>query len=276
LTATNPTPAGGLRTAAEWICKNTADPRNSAKPFSFKSHEYQIGILNDTHPFVAVRKATQCGQSEASVRLALAICAKFSNISAIYVLPSIRFATKFSMARCDPVIEASRKLKALANRDVSSSELKKIGSSFLYFTGAAQNSSAISIPARALIADRLAHPALHDERPLTGHGLGSWPQWWRQNTQSGTLLNAHTTPHNEYLLAAAQAGVPAALLLLAWLLANLWASAAAGAVPALMVWTTLLTTACTHAVLRDAKLALPLLLLAAVCMATVPQTRRDA
>jgi hypothetical protein len=60
------------------------------------------------------------------------------------------------MARCDPVIEASRKLKALANRDVSSSELKKIGSSFLYFTGAAQNSSAISIPARALLVDELA------------------------------------------------------------------------------------------------------------------------
>ncbi len=114
------------------------------------------------------------------------------------------------------------------------------------------------------------------ERPLTGHGLGSWPQWWRQNTQSGTLLHEHTTPHNEYLLAAAQAGVPAALLLLAWLLANVWASAAAGAVPALMVWTTLLTTACTHAVLRDAKLALPLLLLAALCMAMVPQARGKA
>lgn len=150
------TTGGGLHNASDWLQKNTRDPRNSAKPFSFKGHEYQIDILNDTHPFVAVRKATQCGQSEASVRLALAICAKFSNISAIYVLPSIRFAQKFSMSRCDPVIDASPRLKALADRDVSSNELKKIGSSFLYFTGAAQNSSAISIPARALLIDELA------------------------------------------------------------------------------------------------------------------------
>ena len=147
---------GGLHNAATWISKNTRDPRNSAKPFSFKGHEYQISILNDAHPYVAVRKSTQIGLSELSVRLALAISAKFSNISTIYVLPSIRFAQKFSMARCDPLIEASPRLKALADRDVSSNELKKIGSSFLYFTGAAQNSSAISIPARALLIDEYA------------------------------------------------------------------------------------------------------------------------
>lgn len=150
------TTGGGLRNAAEWVCKNTSDPRNSEKPFSFRHHEYQISIINDTHPIVYIRKSTQVGCSELSVRLALAICAKFNNVSAIYVLPSIRFAQKFSMARCDPIIEASPRLKALANREVSSNELKKIGSSFLYFTGAAQNSSAISIPARALIADEVA------------------------------------------------------------------------------------------------------------------------
>lgn len=150
------TTAGGLRNAAEWVSKNTSDPRNAAKPFSFAKHEYQIGILNDPHPILAIRKSVQIGASEASLRLALAICAKFANISAIYVLPSIRFATKFSMARCDPIIDASPRLKALADRDVSSNELKKIGSSFLYFTGAAQSSSAISIPARALLIDEYA------------------------------------------------------------------------------------------------------------------------
>ena len=109
------------------------------------------------------------------------------------------------------------------------------------------------------------------ERPVFGHGLGSWPQWWRDNTRSGTLLNEHTTPHNEFLLAAAQAGVPAALLLLAWLLSSTVAAARAGpaAVPALMLWTTLLSTAFTHAVLRDAKLALPLLLLLGLALALV-------
>lgn len=150
------TTGGGLRNAAEWIANNTRDPRNSAKPFSFKGHEYQISILNDAHPVLAIRKATQIGASEASSRLSLAVCAKFANISAIYVLPSIRFAQKFSMSRADPIIDASPRLKALANRSVSSNELKQIGSSFLYFTGAAQSSSAISIPARALFVDELA------------------------------------------------------------------------------------------------------------------------
>lgn len=150
------TTGGGLHNAAEWISANTRSPRNSAKPFSFEGHGYQIGILNDPHPILAIRKATQLGASELSVRLALAVSAKFANISSIYVLPSIRFATKFSMSRCDPVIDASPRLKSMADRTVSSAELKKIGSSFLYFTGAAQNSSAISIPARALFVDEAA------------------------------------------------------------------------------------------------------------------------
>ncbi len=147
------TTGGGLHNAADWISSNTRHPRNSAKPFSFDGHNYQVQILNDSHPYVAVRKSTQIGASEVVARLALAVCAKFSNISAIYVLPSIRFASKFSMSRVDPIIEASPRLKAMADRNVSSSELKKIGGSFLYFTGAAQNSSAISIPARALFLD---------------------------------------------------------------------------------------------------------------------------
>lgn len=147
---------GGMGNISQWISTNTRDPRNAAKPFSFEGHEYQIGILNDTHPTLAIRKATQVGASEMSVRLALAVCAKFPNISAIYVLPSIRFAQKFSMARADTVIEASPRLKAMADRAVFSNELKKIGSSFLYFGGAADKSSAISIPSRALFIDEVA------------------------------------------------------------------------------------------------------------------------
>lgn len=150
------TSGGGLHNAAEWISRNTRSPINSVKPFSFDKHEYQIGLLNDPHPILAIRKSVQIGASEASLRLALAVCAKFSNISTIYVLPSIRFATKFSMARCDPIIDASPRLKAMADRNVSSNELKKIGNSFLYFSGAAASSSAISIPARALFIDEYA------------------------------------------------------------------------------------------------------------------------
>jgi hypothetical protein len=150
------TSAGGLRNAAEWICKNTRDPGNVNLQFSLRGHEYQRAILNDTSPYVAIRKATQIGASELSIRLALAVCAKFFGINAVYVLPSIRFSQKFSMSRVDPVIAASPRLRAITSSAVNSNELKQIGSSFLHFSGAAQNSSAISIPARALFVDEYA------------------------------------------------------------------------------------------------------------------------
>lgn len=146
----------GLQNTSRWVCQNTRDPRNSAKPFSLEGHEYQRAILNDTHPTLAIRKATQVGASEMSVRLALAVCAKLPAISAIYVLPSIRFAQKFSASRVAPIIEASPRLKSLLNRETASNELRQIGSSFLFFSGAAANSSAISIPARALFIDEVA------------------------------------------------------------------------------------------------------------------------
>ncbi len=107
------------------------------------------------------------------------------------------------------------------------------------------------------------------ERPLTGHGLGSWRLLWSERTTRGTLLADNSTPHNEYLLVAVQAGLPAALLLLAWLLWMALVSARAGrhGAPALMLWLTVALTGLAHAVLRDAKFALPLLLLAGLATA---------
>lgn len=107
------------------------------------------------------------------------------------------------------------------------------------------------------------------ERPLTGHGLGSWPMKWSERVTPGTPLAPNSTPHNEYLLVAVQAGVPAAMLLLGWLAAMVTGSARAGpqGMPALMAWLTLALAALAHAVLRDAKFALPLLLLAGVATA---------
>lgn len=214
---------GGMSNIAQWIARNTRDPRNSSKPFSFDGHEYQVGILNDTHPTLAIRKATQVGASEMSVRLALAVCAKFSNISAIYVLPSIRFSQKFSMARADTVVDASPRLKALADRDVFSNELKKIGSSFLYFSGAAANTSAISIPARALFLDefsfsdpqivstyvsRLGHQAEHERivryfsSPLHPHSdisalyeQGSQNEYFAYHDPCGTWVPVRVLDH---------------------------------------------------------------------------------
>ncbi len=107
------------------------------------------------------------------------------------------------------------------------------------------------------------------ERPAFGHGLGSWQQQWDRRVPFGTRLADNSTPHNDYLMVAAQAGVPAAVLLLGWLAAMAASAMRAGAlgVPALMAWFTLAATALANATLRDAKFALPLLLVAGVATA---------
>ena len=102
------------------------------------------------------------------------------------------------------------------------------------------------------------------ERPLAGHGLGSWAGEWRQRVTGSALLQGHTTPHNEYLLLAFQGG------LVAWaLLAALFGRAVLGAVghhghgvPALLVLAAFAWCGLTNVALRDVKFALPLLSMA--------------
>lgn len=116
------------------------------------------------------------------------------------------------------------------------------------------------------------------ERPLAGHGVASWNGLWRQRVTPGTALAANTTPHNEYLLLAQQGGAVALALWLWLLLAGLRQALQAGAagVPALMAWTALAWTGLFNAVLRDAKFALPLLLLAALAIAAARDSAAPA
>jgi hypothetical protein len=148
--------AGGLKNVSKWIQRNTRDPKSANRSWSFKGHEFQIAILDDPSPEQSTLKCAQAGLSEVLIRAALAATAKFSGIHSMYVLPSMSFARKFSASRIDPVIDASPRLKGLLAAGVSNLELKKIGTSFLHIGGASANSSAISVPARALFIDERA------------------------------------------------------------------------------------------------------------------------
>lgn len=104
------------------------------------------------------------------------------------------------------------------------------------------------------------------ERPWTGHGVGSWVTEWRRRVAGSEALEAHTTPHNEYLLLAVQGGAVAlllALLLWACVLRAIAGCGRAGAGP-LLVLVALTCAAFFNVVLRDAKFAVPLLSLAAL------------
>lgn len=107
------------------------------------------------------------------------------------------------------------------------------------------------------------------ERPVLGHGVGSWPTLWTQRTTPGTPLHNNTTPHNEYLMVSTQTGVVGLLLLLAGLAMSWrrsWQLGSAGTA-ALMAWTMIATSSMFNTMLRDAKFALPLLTVAALGMA---------
>jgi O-antigen ligase len=107
------------------------------------------------------------------------------------------------------------------------------------------------------------------ERPVVGHGVASWQGLWIQRVPADAALAVNTTPHNEFLLVAEQAGA-IGLGLLLWVFGSALRDACQrgpAGIPALLAWVAVVWTGLFNAVLRDAKFGLPLLLLAALGMA---------
>src|SRR5574343_823786 len=136
----------------EWICKNTKDPRNKRLRWSFADHEFQIGILSEAAAHVVVRKCSQVGLSEASVRLTLAVC-YMRDLTGIYVLPTKAFVQKFSPDRIDRVVDNSPTLSSHKSKEHYNVGLKRIGDMSLYVVGSFSPGDAISVPAQFLVRD---------------------------------------------------------------------------------------------------------------------------
>jgi len=144
--------SNSLRGLSDWICKHT---RLEGKNFSFKHHEYQPDIIDDPHSRKNIKKCSQVGLSELSVRLTLGFLGVSRSKRAIYTLPTSRFASKFSKDRFDPVIEESDFLSSLRVRSADSAEMKRLGSCTLYMNGTYGQGSAISVPAHMLVHDEI-------------------------------------------------------------------------------------------------------------------------
>lgn len=139
-----------FKNLAEWMVNNTM---LKGRKWSFFEHEFQLDIAGDPAQEGCVKKCSQIGLTELAVRMALAWLAISDGRSLIYVLPTSKFAAKFSKSRIDPIISSSPKLKELMVTAADSSDLKRIGDSFLYINGAADATQAISVPAEGLFTD---------------------------------------------------------------------------------------------------------------------------
>lgn len=143
---------GTLGGIAAWITDNTYI---KGMPFSFEDHEYQSVILKDDSREKFVRKCSQIGLSELSVRIALALCASLESFTTIYTLPTASFAKTFVRTRVDPVVDDSPKLQRAVDKSIDNSEIKRINNSFLYVKGTIGTKAAISVPADAIISDEV-------------------------------------------------------------------------------------------------------------------------
>lgn len=143
-----------LDRTSEWIAKNTYI---NGKPFSYVGHEYQRRILDSKAQEICVRKCSQVGLSELSIRRSLAVCAMFQGTTTIYTLPTAHFAATVMKTRVVPVIQASPVLSNMISADADNVEVKQIGKSFLYLKGSSGASAAtpISIPTDVLVHDEL-------------------------------------------------------------------------------------------------------------------------
>ena len=139
-----------LRNRAAWLEKHT---KLRGEPFSFRGHEYQRKIVDLECEEALIRKCSQIGLSELSIRDSLAMVNVMPGFTVIYTLPTAAFSKTFARTRVDPVIESSDYLKARVHGEVNNGEVKQFGESFLYFRGTKGVTAAISVPADVLVHD---------------------------------------------------------------------------------------------------------------------------
>ena len=106
------------------------------------------------------------------------------------------------------------------------------------------------------------------EKPLLGHGVGSWLQQYPVRAQ-GLETAQMSTPHSDYLLYTAELGIVGLLALLGvlgHLLIIAWRTGGVRGMQLLVLGCALVVGCTFNAILRDWKFGLPMMLLLAVAM----------
>ena len=138
----------------EWVMK--AQLILEGKPFSFKKHEYLELPYSDPHPFQVEMKAAQMGLTcKAGLRsIHGAITGKYPR-GILYLFPSKSDVTDFSKARIAPLIEDNPESIGKWVVETDTSNLKQIGTAFLYLRGMRARVGLKSIPVDFIVFDEL-------------------------------------------------------------------------------------------------------------------------
>lgn len=128
----------------------------NGKKFNTKGHEYQERILLDQSQELCLKKPSQVGISELSLRMALGMVCMLPNFSLIYTMPTATLASLYTKTRLDPIIQQSPKLRDAIRGELDSSESKQLGpNNFLYMRGSTGSNAAISVAADCVITDEV-------------------------------------------------------------------------------------------------------------------------
>lgn len=138
-----------VESVSDWVCANTT---RSGKPFSVSgSHLFQKAILDDMHPNLCVKKLSQVGITEVSVRKAIAFLVRNPGTSAIYSYPDLMMKKSNSQTRFKPIFDYDFPSPRGLN-EIRNTELYQVGQSFLHLAGNVE-SDATSTPADIVIND---------------------------------------------------------------------------------------------------------------------------
>jgi len=137
----------------KWVCTETY---LNGRPFSTKGHEYQERIMLDQSQEICLKKPSQVGMSELSLRMALGLVTMIPNFSLIYTLPTATLASLYTKTRLDTVIQQSPTLRNAIRGELDSAESKQLGpNNFLYMRGSTGSNAAISVAADCVITDEV-------------------------------------------------------------------------------------------------------------------------
>ena len=119
------------KSIGDWVCENTTF--GNGKHFSFTRHKFQKDILNDMHPNLCVKKLSQMGITEISIRKSIAFLSRHPGSNVLYTFPDINMKKRNSQTRFKPIFDRDFPLER-GSTQIRNNDIMQLGNSFLYIS----------------------------------------------------------------------------------------------------------------------------------------------